>query len=589
MSHLESLPQEILTDELLPLLPLKDLLSLFQVSKFFAGIGRDEVFWKRRLQQDFNFTNASNARSSGFKFLYSRLNDPKVFVWGENSDERLGRPISPSRGRATGSRQFWPLELSIPGSRIVELVAGGWSFTAIDTKGNVWVWGRLEGAYGLNVDSFIKSTKPAKKPLRLNLPTPMRSISCGRALAIGLDYEGKVWCFYSWGLPFVYSPSLFEQTYQGSEIIQVECGWSFFAALTASGMAVVWNQHGQVGAAYDQKDEVWDDQEREEAKAIEVDGVIQCQTWTVQGIEPLVLPELPNLPSLKTGQVGNYRLVKIAGGDQFILGLTNGGHVLKLDLNDINDPDALEDLATAFQQRTRGWQYLPMYCERSKIAELDTFKKGSGLALPEELEITHISAHFLTFVAYTTGPNSIVLTGTNDATPTSNPTVIPSLQNRGVISIVLGDYHWGALLDNGKLLTWGAACSTGLGDPFEIDPGKPGGFRNQQERNRGLTTVQSIPDVTEPTEVRFDHDLVERRNMFVFAAAASGWHMGALVIDLDEGEAKVKEREDPKPTEPPLLPPQHGGIRGPNGHMMPPFLFRGALMGGPQPPSGTSS
>jgi SCF-associated factor 1 len=124
--------------------------------------------------------------------------------------------------------------------------------------------------------------------------------------------------------------------------------------------------------------------------------------------------------------------------------------------------------------------------------------------------------------------------GNNEASPETKPTVIPSLQNRGVISIVLGDYHWGALLEDGKLLTWGAACSTGLGDPFEIEPGKPGGFRTTQERNRGLDTHQSIPDVTEPTEVRFDHNLEERRNMFVFAAAASGWHMGALVMDLDE-------------------------------------------------------
>lgn len=79
---LQSLPQELLLDDLLPLLSLRDALSLFRTNKFFYKLGNDEVHWKRRLKKDFNFTNASNARTSGFKFLYSRLNTPKVFVWG---------------------------------------------------------------------------------------------------------------------------------------------------------------------------------------------------------------------------------------------------------------------------------------------------------------------------------------------------------------------------------------------------------------------------------------------------------------------------------------------------------------------------
>lgn len=82
MSLFESLPQELLIDDILPLLSLRDLLSTFQVNRFFAKLGQDEVFWRRRLREDFNYTSASNARNSGFKFLYSRLNKPMVYVWG---------------------------------------------------------------------------------------------------------------------------------------------------------------------------------------------------------------------------------------------------------------------------------------------------------------------------------------------------------------------------------------------------------------------------------------------------------------------------------------------------------------------------
>jgi SCF-associated factor 1 len=144
MSLLESLPQELYIDAIFPYLPLRDALSLFQVNRFFATLGRDEVFWKRRLKDDFNF-NISNARDRGFKFIYSRLNNPRVFVWGyvassqwlrhmiddacsESSEGRLGMPIIRNPGsRITNSKQFWPLEVTIPGARkirIVQLAAG---------------------------------------------------------------------------------------------------------------------------------------------------------------------------------------------------------------------------------------------------------------------------------------------------------------------------------------------------------------------------------------------------------------------------------------------------------------------------------
>ena len=35
-----------------------------------------------------------------------------------------------------------------------------------------------------------------------------------------------------------------------------------------------------------------------------------------------------------------------------------------------------------------------------------------------------------------------------------NTMVLRELQDRGVISVVLGDYHYGKLLEDRKLLTW---------------------------------------------------------------------------------------------------------------------------------------
>lgn len=133
--------------------------------------------------------------------------------------------------------------------------------------------------------------------------------------------------------------------------------------MTEAGIAYVWNLGaGTVGAAFEEKDTELDEMQngnaREELAGNEIDGVIQCYTWTMEGVEPLRLPELPRLPALKTGDSVEPQLVKIAAGDHFIIGLTDCGHVLKLNLGDINNPDAIKELTLLFQQKRRGWEYV---------------------------------------------------------------------------------------------------------------------------------------------------------------------------------------------------------------------------------------
>ena len=124
--------------------------------------------------------------------------------------------------------------------------------------------------------------------------------------------------------------------------------------------------------------------------------------------------------------------------------------------------------------------------------------------------------------------------------PPLKPTVIPSLQYRGVISVVLGDYHYGALTGTGKLLAWGqfAKGALGLGDPVDIEPGQPGGSSTREQRLAVQDALGCMPftppDVHEPTEVRFNHERKNKgKETYIFAAAAAGWHMGVLVIDLE--------------------------------------------------------
>lgn len=71
--------------------------------------------------------------------------------------------------------------------------------------------------------------------------------------------------------------------------------------------------------------------------AVTKDGKeIPCKTWEL-AMDPVTLPPIPDsLPKLEhqdgveeDGEDAENRLVHIAGGDNYLVGLTNHGHVLK--------------------------------------------------------------------------------------------------------------------------------------------------------------------------------------------------------------------------------------------------------------------
>ena len=129
----------------------------------------------------------------------------------------------------------------------------------------------------------------------------------------------------------------------------------------------------------------------------------------------------------------------------------------------------------------------------------------------------------------------MVLKGDEETTPMTLPIIIPELQNRSVISVVSGNSYFGALTSSGKLLTWGTSSwgGLGLGDPRKLPIGSPGGYAIEEQRvRRGL-----LPEVTVPTEVRFDHGLeAEGVKRYCVAVAAGGQSTAALVVDLTEDE-----------------------------------------------------
>ena len=76
------IPVELFIDNILPFCEAKDVFSLGCTNKFFAVVTTDDTFWKRKLAVDYNFTGSETARTNGWKFIYQRLRNPRVFVWG---------------------------------------------------------------------------------------------------------------------------------------------------------------------------------------------------------------------------------------------------------------------------------------------------------------------------------------------------------------------------------------------------------------------------------------------------------------------------------------------------------------------------
>ncbi|KAF8202318.1 regulator of chromosome condensation 1/beta-lactamase-inhibitor protein II [Pholiota molesta] len=587
--NLTNLPIEVLLDNVLPFVPAPDLSQLAQCNKLFSVLCADETIWKRKVLEDFNFSGQGTARTSGWKFIYKGLFKPRVFVWGEKANGRLGLQHIP---KAVVPGVPYPIQLEFQGVRVVSLVAGGMSFHALDSEGRVHVWGTLNGGFGqfaAERHGFSSPAQQARTPHTLSLPSPIRSISCGRLHSSCLDGENKVWTFTNWGRPFKLSATILEDPDYTPK--QIECGWGFSSMLTRSGEVFVWWPFdGTMGRAIQQKMRDMDSEGGKRALPSK-DGVIPCVTWDLD-IMPIRLPAIPDLPELsdtdtEVSKSQNIELIQIAAFDQHIIGLTNRGHVLKY--------GGLHDDTAAPNGR---WEYLPLFSEVERIREHPAFSStddSSKPDAPQTMQITHISANFLHFVAYSTDSSSIVLIGDTNATPTTEPKIIPELQHKSVISVVVGDYHNAALTATGKLLTWGAYSNggLGLGDPVKLEPGTPGAFANDRDlaAAQSRMRVPEPPAVSVPTEVRFDHSSKKPRERFCFSVTAAGWHTGALVIDLqqedDEDELVENVPSDiPEPSrsparsrwETPSIIPTHGIHRlG--------YPGRGGFHGGLPPPS----
>ncbi|KAI8359131.1 regulator of chromosome condensation 1/beta-lactamase-inhibitor protein II [Blakeslea trispora] len=444
------LPTDLLLIDIFESLDAPSLIQLSLVSKQLYYLVNDEALWKQRCIQDFNISQDNTYRYEGWKAFYQALKcHTKVYTWGTNHDERLGLPdyqndsdlpTRPMFGRYGMRRRIQheipePHEVTaLKKKSVIDIVAGGWSFHALDITGTVWTWGTLMGEGRSRDGRGYIQHRHYKLPTELqanNSTQPkikFRSISSGRSHVIGLAKNDVIW---HWTNPNVLQRVDLDIA---CRVVQVVANWSYSSVLTERGELYIVPEPDIVSLSEEQK---------EEPPATQVidSGV------TLQQILPSADPD--------------DQLVQLAGLDKYTLALTRHGLVLKLKTVD----------STRFS-----------LSPQEHVTVLDHFSSQQQEVNDRRgIMRRFITGHFLNFAVYT---KDRVMLGTVDAQEDTRPNCLEELEHKDICKVSFGDYHFGAITSKGKLLTWGSYSGGALGHGKDL---------SQQQLDKP-TMVESLSD-----------------------------------------------------------------------------------------------
>ena len=203
-----------------------------------------------------------------------------------------------------------------------------------------------------------------------------------------LDTNSTVWTFLSWGRPFQLISPMLDCSSPETTPIQIDCSKQFSAVLTKSGDVYAWWPSGNTLQDVYSKIMLKLDKNRSQVTVPAGGTAIPCQTWEIN-MDPVKLPILPNLPDLPATGLSEEecrketKLIKIAALYGSIVGLTNKGHVLK-----INGLDKENSIGTWCYVSESVWMIwhpflnydaqLPNYSEIDKVKKHPAFHMTTG-------------------------------------------------------------------------------------------------------------------------------------------------------------------------------------------------------------------
>lgn len=406
----------------------------------------------------------------------------------------------------------------------VSLTASGFGFAALTSTGQVLGWGRLRNGFDGNLSSatILNTCIPSSTS-----SYRIRAISTGRqflaALATPEDYSGELdsdkvlvweewgqpyWITYAAGIPSVdddggghglsvtphdYPVSSTSDTHRthkkkvySRRILQVEAGWDFFVTLVSVRVETA-RGYREVGRQI----WFWD---LESLNAAD-DDLLRPSPQGVSPVKPRQLPALNTNDRFAAESENEAEVItEVAAGAGFVMALTSAGTIYQLPLVNVrfDENDGLHVEAE--------WQRMNHFDDMELVSELLvdalTVQRVGDIS---NARITHISAHFLNFAAYSVpiapkaqaahahykplpgendtaspgGHSGLVLLGktTENQPIPAVPVIIPELQGLGVIKVSFGDWHSSALTDAGQVFSWGGWQDGALGifDAFPPD------------------------------------------------------------------------------------------------------------------------
>ncbi|CZT20095.1 uncharacterized protein RCC_05952 [Ramularia collo-cygni] len=436
-----------------------------------APVREDPLFWSARVRRDFRVPNQPVVANDGQRWmkLYKRMRtQSRIFAWGNNDRQCLGHSRDPSepdprlrlRGRMMGRvlprRMMQKSHTGTPEEMvgikelgvIADLQSGGWSTTLLTAKGALYTVGVLNGMeyrhrshpspYPLAFPSNLSQAGPQYDAI-----TAIKQFSAGRGHILALSDSGRIWSWSNMEHPAVNVKLLDHDMVESGQdrgkgvVKKVVAGWNKSAALIEGTGIVVWEPL---------------DREGDETDRAVTNGRVASTADAALVLESALI--------LRTGHV-NVRHTKGKGASTTEDPAEAVGEVQSFIV--------LSDSIVFNTSRGKVFASLITWTEDRK-----TLSEPVELPIPQDAFVTDVQGSFENFAIFL--KSGAVLTSKQDAlmphlTGSGDSrlwTRIPALQNKSVIALAFGDYHFHALHAPGHITSYGYQpqnCGAlGLGD-----------------------------------------------------------------------------------------------------------------------------
>lgn len=491
--NLTDLPEDIfhiISDFLEPL----DLLNFCSTTRDLYNnhsIRLSPSFWSHATRDTFRVPQHPIVEHDGRRWmqLYRRMRtQTKVYTWGNNDKGCLGGQLEMSGGvqPMRGTRQIhgrvrarlspasvsWPTETRMGDlGAVADLQSGGWSTTALNSKGQLWTVGVIDGQqYGLLPSpvphklayppGFVEPGSRPNASDAYDAYTAIRQFSSGRFHVLGLSDSGRIWSWDDTNRPGLHIKFLLIDLVESQHgnisrkvgaVRKVVAGWGRSSAYVNGTGIVVWepSNNSEMQGESDQS---------------MGDGMMVLQSWVVPGTN-----YMRPASSSASHRTNSHNVGKQADTTNADIGEVTNWIILEKYVLFTTDFGALYASLIPVSN-TEAAHAAPSVCLNPNFSDSDpsehvldiqgsfrsfaVFKKSGEVLLGDQNFL-----HFRLNPQHDRDPASYgVAVGMDPSPPVTNDAKlrrIPALQNTGVIALGFGDWHYHALHSNGTISSYG--------------------------------------------------------------------------------------------------------------------------------------